>query len=96
MEPNRDDGARYMENARRQRHALLTALYQKRLTNPGQPSLTLTDMEQLLGVSKAEIEFSLWYLTEGQFVKRTDNGNHSILIRGVDLAEQELDRKHSA
>jgi len=46
----------------------------------------------MLKVSKAELEFSLWYLTEGLFVKRTDNGTHSITLKGVDLAEDMIDQ----
>ena len=42
-------------------------------------------------MSKTELEFSLWYLTEGLFVKRTDNGTHSITLKGVDLAEDMID-----
>jgi len=49
-------------------------------------------LEQMLKISKAELEFSLWYLTEGLFVKRTDNGTHSITLKGVDLAEDMIDR----
>jgi len=95
MEPIRDKALTYMDGARRQRRELLAALYHKRLTNPSQPGLNLGELEQLLGVSKAEFEFNLWYLTDGQYVKRTDNGNHTISLKGVDLAEVELDRTKS-
>ena len=85
-----EKGTPHMQDARHQREVIVSALYQQRMLNPGQPSLTLTDFEQLLGVPKAKFEFSLWYLTESQFVKRTDNGNHSIAIKGVELAEMAL------
>ena len=81
-----------MREAREQRQAIISALYQQRRVQPGQPGITLTDLEQMLKVSKAELEFSLWYLTEGMFVKRTDNGTHSITLKGVDLAEDMIDR----
>lgn len=92
MELIRDDDVRCMQAARVQRGAIIAALYRQRMSNPGSPNMSLPEMEQLLGAPKAEFEFSLWYLTEGQFVKRNDNGNHSILMKGVDLAEQMLDR----
>ena len=95
MEPIRDDSAQYIKGERHQRQAIVSALYRQRLSQPGQPSLTLPNLEQLLGVPKAQFEFSLWYLTEGGFIKRTDNGNHSILLKGVDLAEVMLDRNNS-
>jgi hypothetical protein len=92
MEPIVDQALSYMDKARRQRRALLAALYHRRLANPTQPHLNLADLEKILGVTKAEFEFNLWYLTDGQYVKRTDNGNHAISLKGVDLAEIELDR----
>jgi hypothetical protein len=96
MEPSQDQALNnYMDGARRQRRQLLAALYHQRLTNPAQPNLNLSELEKIVCVSKAEFEFNLWYLTDGQFVKRTDNGNHSITLKGVDLAEVELDRKKS-
>ena len=74
------------------REAILQALYRKRFASPGDASVGLRDFEVLLGVRKDELEFSLWYLTEGLFVKRTDNGTHSITLKGVDLAEDMIDR----
>ena len=92
MEPTPETAAQCMREARQQRQAIISALYQQRSLHPGQPGVTLTDLEQLLQVSKTELEFSLWYLTEGLFVKRTDNGTHSISLKGVDLAEDMIDR----
>jgi hypothetical protein len=91
METTPETAAQCMREARQQRQAIISALYQQRRLHPGQPGITLTDLEQMLRVSKAELEFSLWYLTEGQFVKRTDNGTHSISLKGVDLAEDMLE-----
>ena len=81
-----------MREARRQREAIISVLYQQRRLHPSQPGLTLPDLEQMLKVSKTELEFSLWYLNESMFVKRTDNGTHTISIKGVDLAEDMLER----
>ncbi len=92
MELIRDDDARCMQEERRQRGLILAALYRKRLNSPSQPNMSLPDLEQLLGAPKDRFEFSLWYLTDGQFIKRTDNGNHSIVMKGVDLAEAMMDR----
>jgi len=81
-----------MREARGQRQAIISALYRQRRLHPSQPGITLGDLEQMLNVSKSELEFSLWYLTEGLFVKRTDNGTHSISLKGVDLAEDMIER----
>jgi hypothetical protein len=92
MDPIRGENVQCIRDERRIRLAIITALYRQRQSSPSSPGITLTDMEQLLGIPKAQLEFSLWYLNEGQFVKRGDNGNHSILLKGVDLAEELLDR----
>ncbi len=92
MEPTQETAAQCMREARDQRQAIISALYQQRRVHPGQPGITLTDLEQMLKVAKSDLEFSLWYLTEGLFVKRTDNGTHSITLKGVDLAEDMIDR----
>jgi hypothetical protein len=92
MEPTQESAAQCMREAREQRLAIISALYQQRRLQPGQPGITLTVLEQMLKVSKTELEFSLWYLTEGLFVKRTDNGTHSITLKGVDLAEDIIER----
>ncbi len=76
------------ESERRKRHGILALLYRKRLMSPDQPSISLKEFEDLLGVPKEHLEFSLWYLKEHQCVQRTDNGRHSITVKGVDLAEE--------
>ena len=51
------------------------------------------DFEELLGVPKEHLEFCIWYLKEGQFITRGDNGRVAITLKGVELAEQLADRK---
>jgi len=87
-----ETAAQGMRQARLQRQTIISTLYQQRRQHPSQPGITLGDMEQTLKITKVELEFSLWYLTEGLFVKRTDNGTHSITLKGVDLAEDMIDR----
>jgi hypothetical protein len=87
-----ETAAQGMREARLQRQIIISALYQQRRQHPSQPGITLGDMEQTLKISKVELEFSLWYLTEGLYVKRTDNGTHSITLKGVDLAEDMIER----
>ena len=76
-----------VEAERRKRSGILALLYRRRISQPDQPSMNLKEFEDLLGVPKEHLEFTLWYLKEGQFVTRTDNGRHSITLKGVDLAE---------
>jgi len=81
------------ESERCKRQGILALLYRKRLMAPDQPSVSLKEFEDLLGVPKEHLEFSLWYLKENQCVQRTDNGRHSITVKGVDLAEQMNERR---
>ena len=81
------NSAQGVEAERRKRSGILALLYRKRIAQPDQPSMGLKDFEDLLGVPKEHLEFTLWYLKEGQFVTRSDSGHHAITLKGVDLAE---------
>ena len=70
------------------RRGILELLYTSRLNQPAQPSLTLHELEDLLGCPREHLEFTLWYLKENGLVTRTDNGRYAITVKGVDLAEQ--------
>jgi len=96
MVPNVDNSMECMQDEIRQRKMIISALYVHRKMNPHQPNLNLSELEQVLGVPKEQFEFSLWYLTGGAFVKRADNGNLSILLKGVDLAETILGLRNAA
>jgi curved DNA-binding protein CbpA len=76
-----------MEAEKQRRNGVLSLLYRKRAAAPHDPTMTLRELEDLLGVPKEHLEFSLWYLKEGQYVTRGDSGTHSITLKGVDLAE---------
>jgi curved DNA-binding protein len=76
-----------VEAERRKRAGILALLYRKRVAQPDQPAMNLKEFEELLGVPKEHLEFTLWFLKEGQYVTRSDNGRHSITLKGVELAE---------
>jgi curved DNA-binding protein CbpA len=84
------------EGEKRKRLGILQLLYRRRLVDPAQPTMTLHEFEELLGVPKEHLEFSLWYLREGQYVIRADNGRHSITLKGVDLAETLAERRENS
>jgi curved DNA-binding protein CbpA len=79
--------AQGVDAERRKRSGILALLYRKRIAQPDQPSMSLKDFEELLGVPKEHLDFTLWYLKEGGFVIRGDNGRATITLKGVDLAE---------
>jgi curved DNA-binding protein len=80
---------------KRKREGVLSALYRKRAGQPEQPHMSLKELEDLLGVPREHLEFTLWYLKEGQYVQRTDNARYTVTLKGVDLAET-LIAEHSA
>jgi hypothetical protein len=90
---DQSNSAQGFEAERRKRHGVLALLYRKRIGCPEQPFMMLKEFEELLGVPKEHLEFSLWYLKEGQYISRTDNGRHAITMKGVDLAEMMAERR---
>ena len=80
--------AQGIEAERRKRYGVLAVLYRKRLAQPDQAAMTLRELEDLLGVPKEHLEFTIWYLKEGGFIVRGDNGRVTITLRGVDLTEE--------
>lgn len=81
------------EAERRKRHGILSLLYRKRIGAPEQPYLVIREFEELLGVPREHLDFALWYLKEGQFLQRADNGRYTITLKGVDLAEMMNERR---
>src|SRR5580658_5638486 len=82
-----------VDGERRKRDGVLTLLYRKRVAQPEQPFLMLKELEELLGVPKEHLEFTVWYLRESQLIQRADNGRFTITLKGVDAAEAALERK---
>ena len=71
------------------RRGILDLLYTARRNQPAQPTMTLLELEDLLGCPREHLEFSLWYLKENGLIARTDNGRYSVTAKGVDWAEAE-------
>ncbi len=78
---------RGIEAERRKRRGILSLLYVKRMYGGEQPSLTIKELEELLGCPREHLEFSLWFLRENQHIQRGDNGRYLITAKGVEAAE---------
>ena len=72
---------------KRKREGILGVLYTKRIHEPNRPVMSIQEIEELLGVPREHLEFSLWYLKEQGQITRSDNGRFSVTIKGVDAAE---------
>lgn len=71
------------------RRGILDLLYTKRCNEPEKPTMTLHEIEDLLGCPREQLEFSIWYLKENGLIARQDNGRLAVTAKGVDWAEQE-------
>jgi len=71
------------------RRGILDLLYTTRRTQPAAPTMSLHELEDLLGCPREHLEFSLWYLKENGLISRADNGRVMITAKGVDWAEAE-------
>jgi curved DNA-binding protein CbpA len=76
------------EAEKRKRQGILSLLYTTRLMQPHQPTMSIPEIERLLGCPREHLEFSFWYLKESGCVQRADNGRYVITLKGVDVAEQ--------
>jgi len=76
------------EAEKKKRQGILSLLYTTRLMQPHQPTMSILDIERLLGCPREHLEFSFWYLRESGCIQRSDNGRYGITLKGVDTAEQ--------
>ena len=70
------------------RLTLLEALYTKRRTDPGAPSLYPTELESLLGRPREHLEFTIWYLLQKKYLARDDQSRLVVTADGVDYLEE--------
>ena len=84
---DQDSSANGVGDEKRKRDGILGVLYTKRLKDAGHPTMSIQEFEDLLGVAREQLEFSVWYLKEQGQIVRTDSGKYSITIKGVDAAE---------
>ncbi len=85
---DQDRAMRGVKGEKAKREGIMGLLYTKRVNEPVAASMDAREFEQLLGVPREHLEFSLWYLREQGLVIRSDNGRYQITIKGVDRAEE--------
>lgn len=73
---------------RKKREGILGALYRKRRHAPNQPGMNVRELEDVLGIPKEHMEFSLWYLKETSDVRAGDNGRFMITAQGCRSYEE--------
>lgn len=86
FDPN--DAHTKVATERRKRRAVLALLYTKRVNAPREPTMTIHDLEDLLGCPRDHLEVCLWYLRQRGWIERSDNGRYEISADGFDEAEE--------
>ena len=72
------------------RLTLLELLYARRRTEPQRPTMSILDMEALVGRPREHLEFSIWFLTQKRFIQRGDDSGLTITAEGVEYLEDNL------
>ena len=70
------------------RLTLLDALHAKRRLEPGGSGVAPAELEQLIGLPREHLEFTIWYLSQKKLVQRDDSARLMITAEGVDFLEQ--------
>ena len=78
---------------KRKRLGVLSLLCTKRMNQPDQPTLTIVELEQLLGVPREHLEISLWYLRETGRIQRGDSGKYILTAKGLELLEEQAENE---
>ncbi len=73
------------------RLGVLCLLYNRRKSDPENPSLSIMDMEAKMALPREYLEFTIWYLKEKELVRRDENTSEILIsAKGIDFAEQNL------
>jgi len=70
------------------RFSILEILYTRRRTEADDYSLFILDLEGMLGRPREHLEFSVWFLTQKGYVRRSDDSRLTITADGVEYLEQ--------
>jgi len=77
-----------IEGEKRKRIGILSLLCTKRIQQPDTPTLTILQMEDMLGCPREHLELSLWYLKESGRITRGDSGKYVLTAKGFETLEE--------
>jgi len=81
---NQDTSTSDIANDSRIRLGILSLLYVARRNNIKEPGIGIIELEKILSVPSAILEFQMWYLRENGWVERLTSGHFAITAPGVD------------
>jgi curved DNA-binding protein CbpA len=70
------------------RLTLLEALYTKRRLEPTNPGIFYREFEALTGRPREHLEFTLWYLSQKNFVRQDDKSRLLLTVEGAEYLEE--------
>jgi curved DNA-binding protein CbpA len=70
------------------RLGVLCLLYAQRRKDTEHPSVSLLQIEELMGIPREHLEFTLWYLKQRKYVEMSDGADCSLTADGVDYVEE--------
>ncbi len=70
------------------RQAILKLFYLKMLRSHSQPGTMVRELEEILQIPEAHLEFTLWFLRQKRWIVSTDGGRLAITIEGVEEVER--------
>jgi len=76
------------EGETNRRLGVLCLLYGQRRRDPEHPDMSLLEIEELMGIPREHLEFTLWYLRQKRFVERGDGAQCNLTAEGVDYVEE--------
>jgi len=72
----------------KRRLTLLALLYHRRRVEDERPGMTVFELERRLAFHREDLNFTLWYLTSKNYIKREMNGSeYTLLALGADYLE---------
>ena len=77
-----------IEEEKKKRWALLSALYMKRKNDPDRPGMRIRDFGRLLDCPTEHLQFAIWYLRGKSLIMAEDQGFITITPAGADELEQ--------
>jgi curved DNA-binding protein CbpA len=75
------------DTEQRFRLTVLEVLYTRRRLEPEDPGLSPLDLETLIGLTREQLTFTVWYLAQKKYVTRSDSSMLVVTAEGVEYLE---------